>query len=137
MGLMDDILKENRHTYRRGELTKADLKSAIQTLYYNRPLSRPTIMLGLISYILFEFASNMTIYPGLKYWVDVPKRVKKRFIYISLFQKHSLYKLKIHIDSHPEFKYELFYGTTSLGLGNSIYCINNLIELKKTHENIS
>jgi len=138
MGLLLEINKVNRYPYRRGTLTLDTLMSAIKTLYHNRPISRGiTIRMGIISYLMMEFVTSLNFaYPKLRYWTYVPKNVKNRFIYITFFQKHSLYKMKLYIDKE-HFKYELFYGTTSLGLGDSIYCINNLIELKKAHENLS
>jgi hypothetical protein len=133
-----DKLNENRVTYTRGAFTIDAINEAVNALFQSRPLPNYTLLLGLVSYELMDFGVKASIFKGLNWWYDVPKRVKNRFIYVSFFKKHSLYKMKIHIDKQPRgFKYELFYGTTSLGFGDSVHCINNLIELKKAHGRLS
>lgn len=120
MGLWEQLSKGNVTEYDPRGVTMADFKRVLRILVENRPPLTTTFMTDQIGYELMKL--HPLLY-NIKYWWYVPKR-GKRFIYVSLFQKHGLLKLKIHLDGDRDKKFEFFYGTTSLGRCDETQCLN-------------
>jgi hypothetical protein len=129
IGILEMMGDGNRVTYQPGVLTMHDIEQAVKALEPRRP--RQTILyVNSYGYELFNLALVMQqVFPTIKFWTYIPRRVPN-FIYISLFQKHGLFKLKLHTDGR-RLKYELINGTTLIGKSDSIESIRHFLKLNE------
>lgn len=127
-GILKAMMSNNSITYNPGKLTIKDIETAI-----GRIPPRPQqfiIYAGSTGKQVLEFTIAINqVFPNLKTWLYIPKRVPN-IIYVSLFQKHGLFKIKLYTDGR-RLKYELMQGTTSIGKSNSIECIRTFIRLNE------
>lgn len=121
----------NSITYQPNKLTLADLEQAVATIYHTPRPPRPhVIYVDSYGYESFNFLTSIHgLFPNLRVWMDIPRRVKG-FIFVSFFQKHSLYKMKLYTDGR-RLKYELIYGATLIGKSDSIETIRHFIRQKE------
>lgn len=106
-----------------------DIEQVIKTLEPRRP-KQTILYVNSCGYELFNFALIIgNLFPTVKFWTYIPHRIPN-FIYVSLFQKHGLFKLKIHTDGR-RFKYELINGTTLIGKSDSIESLRHFIKLNE------
>lgn len=132
IGILEMMGDGNRVTYQPGVLTMHDIEQAVKALEPRRP--RQTILyVNSYGYELFNLALTMKqAFPTIKFWTYIPRRVKG-FIYVSFFQKHSLYKMKLYTDGR-KLKYELIYGATLIGKSDSIETIRHFIRQKEQED---
>ena len=135
IGILEIINQCNTVTYNRCTLTLADVEKAISSL---PPAPRKTVIYtDSYGMEMLDFTCKLSqLFPNLRTWMDIPRRVKG-FIFVSFFQKHSLYKMKLYTDGR-RLKYELIYGATLIGKSDSIETIRHFIRQKEQEDaNIS
>lgn len=109
-GILAHIRNCNKAIYDPMKFTWKQVLDTAARLYEPSLPHRPQIHLGLVSWKLLDFAESMKDIK-VKHWVYIPKRNPK-FIYVSLFRKHGLFKMKVFLNpSKNQSKYELLYGT--------------------------
>lgn len=131
IGLLEIMNGSNVVNYNRSAFSLADLEKAMSAL---PPTPRSTVIYT-DSYGMetIDFSCKVgQLFPGLRTFMYIPRRVKG-FIYVSLFQKHSLYKMKLYTDGR-RLKYELIYGTKIIGKSDSIETIRIFIRQKEQED---
>lgn len=109
--------------YRR-KVTLEDFNNACKIIN-KESYQQPTLLMGLTSMILFRFMEELYSHGiNLKYHIVNFKRCKT--IYLSLNEKHGLYKLIIH--PNKQFKYSLYKGTFKIGDYNNVTSLYDKIK---------